>query len=558
MKSSIIKSRFGPLLALVLAVCLISTSCGGDKEASLPTAAAGGDCDINKIPIARTSFSVTDGPAAKMAREISQGVGSVIAADNGREDRIVIAFEETHNSRAGQIEIAIMLLRLYINYNLRQVSLEGAIAGDMALSPSWFHKLTADRDSSSDGQQLAVKLLKDGEINCGEFTSFVLPDVQVKGNEKAEEYNVAISDNAAKAVSDYLINIAEKSLTPAKISQIEQLFREKRIKEAADLLFGSDPWVKEHYEKLMDKTSITSVEESVKALQEIEAKAKASGINVSQEDRSGLQEMVKFFRTAGQRSCTMVANTFAMCDQSPKAPVGFIIGAAHTQKVIELLKAGGASFAVISPSSLATNLENGTLTAEAYKRKNAGKSVDPPGYLGAYLDRRHKPPVITGQKWLKTKSEVGLLSIDLAKAAAGGDKPPYDNLKERFKRFQNIVVVPGSIQPVEGNNETWLICSIKAATDSGEVELWVGGAMQPPQPPGGPPGTSFIDPDSERDPNKRLLKMLEESLAEAKQEKAVNIEKPNPDPSFVSKLTTKTKIGISKSGEFLKEMIRRK
>jgi hypothetical protein len=553
MKRTIIKTRFGALPVLILVLALNLISCG-DNDIGDPVIA--NDCDAGKMPVARSGFSIQDGSGAQMARDICAGVGRVIAAGSGQGNRIVIAFEETHASRAGQIEIAIMLLRLHNRYKLRQVSLEGAIVGDPALSPAWFHELTADPNSKRTGQQLAVSMLKEGEINSGEFSSLVWPDVQVKGNEKAEEYNVELSDRAASSVNHYLIGMVENSLTQSTISQINQLSREGKNKEAAALLFGSDPWVKEHYDKLTDKGNITSVEESVKILQEIEARAKSSGTTIKPEDQSGLQDMIKFFRTAAHRSCTMVANTLAMCDQSPGMPVGLIIGAAHTPGVIELLKAGDASFAIISPDSLTNGSESGTLTTAAYKRKNAKKSVDPAGYLGAYLDRRHKPPVIIGQTWYKTKSEIGVLASAMAAAAAGGETPPFNSLRGKLKSFHNIVVDSSSFDLIRKGDEVWAICIIQADTGAGKVKLCVGGAKQPP-PPGGTNNPRVTDSDKERDPNEGLEQLLLQALAKAKQEAQEDEEKPNPGPAVavVTQLTTDTKIGIAQSVDVLKSVI---
>jgi len=548
MKKTIIKTRLGVLVILILALTLTSISCV-DNGIGEPVTA--NDCDASKIPVARSGFSIQEGSAAQMAKGVCEGVGRVVAAGNGQGNPIVIAFEETHASRAGQIEIAIMLLRLHKQYNLRQISLEGAIAGDPALSPTWFHELTADSNSKRAGQQLAVSMLKEGEINSGEFSALVWSDVQVKGNEKAEEYNVELSDQAASSVNHYLIGMVENSLTQSTISQINQLSREGKNKEAAALLFGSDPWVKEHYDKMTDKGNITSVEESVKILQEIEAKAKSLGITIKPEDQSGLQDMIKFFRTAAHRSCTMVANTLAMCDQSPRMPVGLIIGAAHTPRVIELLRAGDASFAVISPDSLANDSENGTLTTAAYKRKNAKKSVDPAGYLGAYLDRRHKPPVIIGQTWYKTKSEIGMLASALAAAAAGGETPPFNSLKGKLMSFHNITIDPTSFDLIRKGNEVWAICNIEADTGAGKVKLCIGGAKQPP-PPGGTNNQLVPDSDKERDP---LESLLLQALAKARQELENDNETPNPDPAVVTQLTTDTKIAIAQSVDVLKTVI---
>lgn len=541
MKSRLINRRSGLFVALILALSLMSISCGDGAAAS--------DCDAGKIPAPRSAFSIQDGPAAQMANAVTAGVGRVVAATNGGGGRMIIVFEETHASRAGQIEIALMLLRLRKQHKLQQVSLEGAIVGDSGLSPSWFHELTADPASKWAGKQLAVKMLKDGEINSGEFSCLVWPDMQVKGNEKAAEYNVDLSDQAARSVYSYLISLVEKSMTQSQISQVNQLSRAGKNKEAIEFAFGTDPWVKERYDRLTDKGNVTSAEESVKLLQEIEARAKSSGVAIKPEDRSGLQEMTHFFQTAAQRTCTMVANTFAMCDESPGRPVALIIGAAHTPRAMELLKAGGASFAVITPNSLAENSENGTLTTAAYKRKSNKKSVDPAGTLGAYLDRRHKPPVSMGETWYKSKSELGLLATALAAAAAGGEQPPFNSLQDLLKRFRNITVDRSSFGLISKGNEVWAVCNVKANTEGGQVNLSIGGAA----PPGSNNRPSM--PVSDDDSDDRLERLLKKALDEARQEPPTEAESPNPGPVFVTQLTVDTKIAIAQSADVLKNFI---
>lgn len=545
--------RSGSMTAFILALSLGMTSCASSSITDGAGAGvASGGCDTNKIPGSRSSLTIQDGTLAQMASDVSNGAGKVIAAGNGGPGRKVIVFEETHVSRAGQIEIALMLLRLYNKYDLRHVSLEGAMLDEVSLPPKWFHELSAVPTSKRAGHEIAVRMLKDGEINCGEFASLVMPDLQVKGNERAEEYNVELSDKASRAATAYLISIAEKALSDSQLQKVKQLLTEKKSEEATDLLFNSDPWIRTRYEKLTSKTNITSTEESVKTLQEIEAKAKDIGANIDQENKSGLQEMINFFNTATKRSCTIMANTFAVSDQTGGQPVALIVGAAHTQRIVELLKAGDASYVVISPDSLASGSDTGLLTTAAYKRKSKLKSVDRPGLIGALLDARHKPGLVVGKEWFKSKSELGIGLYHLAAAAMGGDQPPFNSAKAKLRGLKNVTFDLASARTLKKDDDIWVICKVKARTDSGYVEFWAGGSKQPP-PPGGIVGSGFEDPSKDRNQwflwlERRLLDVLAETRGE-KAGKTGEVEQPLTGHDTIKQLTTDAKITIGRTAE---------
>src|SRR5262249_836793 len=157
------------------------------------------------------------------------------------------------------------------------------------------------------------------------------------------------------------------------------------------ILFGSDPWVKEHYDRLNSNETL-SAEDTLKLLDEIQTKASQVGADLENKDRSDMKQEVAFFRAAVARSCTMVKNALALADsQTDQGPVSLIVGAAHTARVANLLKTSNVPYAVISPESLYSHSKVGNLTMHAYLRKEKQGSVDTAGQLGAFLDQRHKP-----------------------------------------------------------------------------------------------------------------------------------------------------------------------
>ena len=506
-------------IAVFTLAMLVSASCNPQTEPFDPGALA--RCDEDVVATPRSAFKIEPGPVNQIANEISEGVGKVVASTNGSDDPKIIVFEETHSSRIGQLEIALMLYRLHTRHGLRQVSMEGAFAKDRELQAKWFHDLAGTKSGQFQEKGLVVNLLKEGEINSGEFIAIALPEVQVKGNEKAEEY--LVSPASSDPGSAYLIAIAEKSLTQSQISQINRLVRENKKDEARDILFGNDSWVKERYDKLGSK-SIPSTGEMVALYNDLKEKADQVGARVTEKDRASLQEQIKFFRTATKRSCTMVENTFAMLDSASKSPVALIVGAAHTNLVIDLLRAHGVSFAVVSPLSLTESLENGKLTSPAYKRKTKRKSVDGPGMLGSFIDGRHKPGSVLSERWFHIKSESYLATVLLARAAAAGDSLPFKNLQKQLESLKYIKVNFDSCKLVKRKDQVGVVFTFKAKIDESDpnktVELAAGGISEPPGPPTQPgqPGSSSEEPDFER----LLWRAIEDTRTEEKQDPNVD------------------------------------
>lgn len=509
----------------------------------------------DKVP-SRKDLAVEPGATADIVTGISNDAGKLIASGNGRAERTVIVFEETHASGLGQLEIALMLVRLHDRHNLRQVSLEGAIFDKGVLPTKWFHDLTGTAPAKRAGQEAAVRLLKEGEISAAEFISLVMPDVQVRGNERADEYDVKLSDKASGASIEHLIAIAEKSLSQDQIVQVNQMIRAGKEKEAVEFIIASDSWANERYKKLTSEESILSTEELSKILEEIEAKAKDVSAEVREEDRKGLREETAFFKTATKRSQTMVDNTFAMSDQSPKSLVALIIGVAHSPGVIELLKAGKASYALVSPVSLVAADKSGTLTTPAYNRKNELKSVDEPGRLGAYLDGRHKPPSNVGVRWLQIKTEIFLISTLVAEASAGGEKPPFKSLENMFKSLQFINIDPSSYKLIKRDGQPQVMFKIIARIGGNDpnrtVEIWDAPWKESSEPP-----VPLTVPTDSVSLEQLLQDARKEEGNEPKNEDLAHDLPPPPEGVSILPISRKTKAAFSTNEAAVKNVLER-
>jgi hypothetical protein len=486
------KMRQAQALVLALLFLPFHLSCGENRYGSdviSNSMLTVPECDPESIPPARSTFAIQGGQITQIVTEVSAGAGKVVAAGQGVNNRTLFVFEERHDSRIGQMEIALMLWRLQRSHGLRQISLEGAFTAKGDLPVKWFHDATGSETARRAGHEAALRLLKEGEISAAEFIALTQPAVQVKGNEIESEYQVEPSRN--NAVLGYLIGIAERSVPARDIQQVNTLVKARKMDEALAVIFSHDPWANERYQKLYGD-HIASTEESVFILREIEKKAGELGVKTEAQAEAGFRADLNFYQTASRRSCTIVKNTLAMMDATSTAPVALIIGAAHTPKVVELIKAAKLSYVVISPLALDTPTAVPGLTGPMYHRKSELKSVDDLGGLGALLDGRKKPSPVVGKQWFKSKAEIYAATDLIVAAAAQGGPMPSDALKAELQSFNSIKIDWSSKKVVKKGNAVQVLYKVTALTSDTDprqsVDIWVGGWLQPPAPPTNPPG----------------------------------------------------------------------
>lgn len=534
--------RRASAVGLALALLFSAASCSGDqvKQPFLLNAAAAQECDPDSVPPPRSAFTTENGPLTQLAAEVGRDAGTVIASGRGSTNRTVFVFEERHDSRIAQIEIALMLWRLQQGQGLRQISLEGAMAAQGDLPVQWFHEPAGGGATKGARREAALKLLREGEISAAELAALVQPEVRVRGNEVDSEYRVEPSKNNASV--SYLISIAERSLTPDDIRRANSLVRAKQLEEALNVIVSSNAWTKDRYEKLYGD-SISSTEESAVILRELEAKARELGIKADARQEAGLREDINFYRMASQRSCTIVKNTLAMMDAAATAPVALIIGAAHTPKVVELLKAAKLSYAVLTPLAMKDKAPG--LTGEMYRRKMALGSVDPAGMLGALLDGRKKPSPVVGERWFKSKAGIYASADLLAAAAAGGGPIPSDALGAELKSLP--IKIDFSTLTVTGKGAlariTYKVTALVSDDDPDRtVDVWVSGWIQPPSPPDDPTSAT---PSSGDEFERLILLALNEDRRAAERGDKVTVTEVAQGKPVVVQLTTRTRAAFS-------------
>ncbi|WP_191258627.1 hypothetical protein [Amycolatopsis oliviviridis] len=337
----------------------------------------------------------------------------------------MVVFDEQHASRIGQVEIATMLNRLYHTAGLRNLGVEGDVVEKPRPDLGWF----AAKPDPQDRLKVALQMLKQGEVSAAEFAAMVLPGFQIQPIEHESEHRVEAPGTATQSYTSYLVAIAVMSMTDSQVTQAESLLKQKKNQEAVEFIIGSVPWTKERYDLMERKSPVPSTEEMQRLGSELEEKATAVGADVSKY-RKALQDARAFFDMSTRRSTTMTELTtgIAGAHAGECAPIAMNIGAAHTAEITSQFGQKNMSYAVVSPSSLesGTTLGNGSLSMPAFDRKVKGRSVDPDGGIGAFLDGRRKPSPASQNRWFKIKAEIAYAIAVIARAVSRpGDKPPY-------------------------------------------------------------------------------------------------------------------------------------
>ncbi len=360
------------------------------------------------------------------------------------ETPAIIIVEEAHNSVLGQLEAAVMLIRLHKRCQLDFVGVEGAFPEESeAFDTTWFQP-------SEERARLgvAVSLLAEGEISQAEFMALAFPEMVLRGiDDRAhyyhpeEEYTYAAL-NLLQAISVVLMPTETYREFAEVREQLDGLDPEAPdYEERFDALyeryitlgFHSDPWVSEHYD-ILSGGAITSITAEIQELGVIIERAEAMREDFRRELNANVDDyiapanvLLQFYRDAKLRSETMTRQMMDHHRNRPEALLGMMIGAGHTEHVVELFEGAGIPIAVIAPLSLRDESEAGNLSYEAYERKTQALSVDGEHGLGALLDGRSaqiKPPMVLSRAWLRAKALVYLAIDAIAMAAASGERDP--------------------------------------------------------------------------------------------------------------------------------------
>lgn len=377
---------------------------------------------------------------AAMAEQACQGVGVVREASRGTKGAPILILEENHASRAGQIEQSIAMVRLYDRQRLRDIALEGYKAGDIEISTGWFQKATTGLSFNAKAD-VAVRLLKEGEISCAEFMKMVYDDMKLHRTEKREEYGVELGQDASVAPFIYLLKIAQKSLKKGDVPKINKLtgeFKElekqgkkelveKKRQEIIEYILAVDPWVKSRMDMFRDTKNFTS-EQQLALAKEIEAKAASLSITMQPDEKQAMKSYIAFFAGRSKASDTMIAATEKIADQPNIPLVALVSGAAHTEGMCKTLKGNGRPFAVIRPKTYDSDIPWERFKNKYDKRSLYSKGVLAETILKAMPPPGHKKPeYVLGEPWAQAKTILYANIIKIAKKIpqSGGGQPPF-------------------------------------------------------------------------------------------------------------------------------------
>lgn len=461
----------GLVLSLMLST-FGSTACNGPTPGPNTNSATAANSDSAK------AFTT-------LLADVSSGVGKVSSNDGSGTPKIVV-FEETHTSIAGQFEIALMLLRLHERHGLRQIALEGLTKDKDYPSLEWFRKMGGPDDVEL-RNQIAVGLMRAGEISAVDLIAMVFRDVVVHAADDPVAYQAKLTEKAQLAIGTYLYKIALKS---------------------------PDKWVKDMSDEL-NKDSHRSLEEIQEMLRKIEQRAVSVGANLSEEDRRNMSEATAFFEAARTRTKTMVDTSVEIGRTTPM--VAMNVGAAHTSEIVQMFRNSKAAYGVLTPLALANNLKAGDLTAEAFERKGSLMSVSFNGKgLGGLLDGRRKYPPAVGQKWLQAEAQLRYATALIVRSAGGGGKIPDSIPKDNINSLPDVKVDWTSVRR-ESNGDVSFRSSVQG--QKGWTDIYVRGGM--------PSGLAAL----EKHKGQAIEKLLLENLEEIRKEPGERKEPPAKGPA---------------------------
>ncbi len=401
-----------------------------------------------------------------MLADVTLDVGSVAEIKRGFEGRRVCVFEEKHSSVAGQLEIAIMLLRLHDRYGLWHIALEGFTTDKPFPQTQWYREIGGPDDEEIRHEVLAG-ILREGEISSVELVALTLPDVLIHAADDPAAYAVELTTRADIASTYYLYKIGLKSVRPAHYARLQKFNRQHRVSEMIEYVISLDGWAKSRHESMKSARQNASSEEILRELKKIEAHAASVGAEITAEERSAMSDAQSFFEAAGRRSATMV-QVVQNLDPAAARMVALNIGTAHTETVSRLLTEAGTTYAVLSPASLSENREAGDLSSESFERKRQALSVAQTEQgLGSLLDGRKKPLLVIDQTWLKADVQLRFATALIARAPFGANFPDPD-LRRKIDSLDRIKVQWNSVRKV-GSDKLFMVSTLG---EKGWTNIW--------------------------------------------------------------------------------------
>jgi hypothetical protein len=387
----------------------------------------------------------------------------------------VVVIEESHDSRAGQLEVALVLSRLHERFGLKDIVLEGFLKEEDHDAQSQLRS----RGTTLERARYAARLVGEGEISGAELAALVFADVVLHPAETSSEYEAGQKLREDLAFTIYLGQVALSSLdaesaakaaayveivqaAPGEASEPAEAQRLEKVLKGAKFAIELDPWSKDAWSKFQgDKASSQTIEEEIALVESVIERGNGKRAEIPAEIRGIVDNYLNFLRKRSAASVTIVNSVASVADNSAVQLAAVNIGAGHTEKVCDLLTAAGRSFVLVSPNSLRDESGRGRLTLEQMERKDNRESIQD-GFLGSSLRELYpvkvteptgessagnKPQPVMQQEWFQAKAELYASATSVAAAVGGGGQPPGGGGQP-----PNISIVPASAIPPDGGD----------------------------------------------------------------------------------------------------------
>jgi hypothetical protein len=410
-----------------------------------------------------------------VAALVARGIGTVDVGRDGTLGGSIVVIPELHYSVEHQIEIAVVLNRLYERYGMRHVGEEGIFTTEAPLNSSWFGSTLSAGGILSAKDKAVLALLGQGELSAGEALSLLYHDVQLHGLEKPVEYNADLP--AYDPIPGYLLAIAEPSLNSTQLQQVRHLLQRHRAHEALMLAIGNNPFIREQL------AAPQWQQDWVARMESIRDEAIRVRADIPEEDKKAFEEMLIFAKRSVVRTSTMGMNAFELSTKYPKDVVAIVVGNAHAEGMSQALGSKGKSFVLIRPASsspaqpnslaaaLSVAASTGSLPADAFRRKTMGRSVDSIDDLGGILDGRIKPPPVLNHDWFRGKIEAYFLISLLARASLSDETTFSDELYRQLSDLHYVSLVPSTLSQI-GKDRIFLL-RVQVQNRTQPADLWV-------------------------------------------------------------------------------------
>jgi hypothetical protein len=460
---------------------------------------------LGKLTLAVLAAAVLLGCHREGGSTASQRLAAVVAAvgsdvcvpgamGGGRLGAPILVFEEQHLSRAGQIEQAIALVRLYRDSGLRHIVLEGYVKDETPSSASWFDDVSRDLDPVTRAS-LAAAFLRQGEIGSAEFLRMVRPDVSLDPGEVIEEYAPNLDPAAAAAPLVYLHGIAAVSLPSRDVERVQQEIQalpqlppdeqQRWIGQISASVLAGEKWAQKAASRIQGAASVrVSADQALALSNEIFRRAAELGLSFPESERRAMERNLLFWRARRAASRTLAAEAGRIANRNGVEVVALCAGAAHTEAISDALGKARRPYAVLTPRTLKTNDHRGDLTWAMLERKYRGRSVSGEGYASvisqAFAPDERKPEPALFQSQFQAQAEmmalVGRTAQRVAQVSGSGD--PQLRFSEADLRGRFVSISPDTIHFVAepgapGGRAVVFRVNISASADREPKSIWV-------------------------------------------------------------------------------------